>query len=587
MKQQIQQLLHSALKQWQKTHNLELPVIEEIQVERARNAAHGDFASNIAMILAKTLQKKPRECAEQLIACLPTAAWLARAEIAGPGFINFYLSPSALQDLMQTILNQSQQYGRGNLGQGKKLHLEFVSSNPTGPLHVGHGRQAAYGAVLGNLLDAAGFKVHREYYVNDAGRQMDILATSMWLRYLEIFEIKINFPRNGYKGDYVRVMAEQLKQQYDKKLLCDVDQLFKELPQDETDDGQGDKEAHIDALIVRAKKYLGDHYRQILDLALNSMVDNMRQDLMEFGVTFDRWFSERSLQENGAFQRAISQLNSAGLIYQKEGATWFKASDFGDDKDRVVLRENGLPTYFATDIAYHYDKFQRGFDRAIDVLGADHHGYAPRIKAILTALGIDANKLDVTFIQFVSLFRGKERLPMSTRSGSFVTLRELREEVGNDAARYFYVMRKAEQPLDFDLELARSKSNENPVYYIQYAHARIASVFRQWTEQGGKWNDNLINGAIEYLTQPEERALLTELMHYPMLIEAAARQYEPHLLANYMRDLAQSFHVYYNAHAFLVEDQNCRHARLALIYCARQVLANGLNLLGVSAPEKM
>ena len=507
-------------------------------------------------------------------------------EIAGPGFINFYLSPAAYQGVVAEILEQGEQFGRSDLGQGKPVQVEFVSANPTGPLHVGHGRGAAYGATVADLLAAVGYKVHREYYVNDAGRQMDILATSVYLRYLDLCGEELAFPSNGYKGDYVWDVGATLHRNHGDALRHGSVDLFRDVPADEPDGG--DKEKHIDGLIARAKELLGaEVYREVFDLGLNSILANIRQDLKEFGVEYDEWFSERSLTDSGAVDQAIERLQQSGHVYEDKGALWFRSTDFGDEKDRVVVRDNGQKTYFASDIAYHMNKLERGYERVIDVWGADHHGYVPRVKAAMTALGDDAAKLDVLLVQFAVLYRGGEKVQMSTRSGEFVTLRELRNEVGNDAARFFYVMRKCEQHMDFDLDLAKSQSNDNPVYYIQYAHARVMSVLRQMTEKQMGWDQRQGAEGLHLLHESHEESLLVNLSRYPEVVEAAALNHEPHQLVHYLRDLANDFHTYYNAHQFLVGDPALRNARLNLIQAVRQVIANGLGLLGVSAPDTM
>lgn len=556
------------------------------KIERTRESKHGDFATNAAMVLAKAARTNPRELAQLLLNELPSTDLLDHCEIAGPGFINFTLTSTAYHRLIPSILSLSHRYGRSDLGNGKRVQVEFVSANPTGPLHVGHGRGAAYGSVVADLLKAVGFDVHQEYYVNDAGRQMDILATSIWLRYLELCDETLTFPANGYKGDYVWDIAATLHRDHGEAYKQDALSVFEGIAEDEP--GGGDKEAHIDGLIDKAKQLLGDNrYRFVFELGLNIILDDIRDDLSLFGVNYDEWYSERSLTESGAVNQAIERLRNNNQLYEKEGALWFRSTDFGDEKDRVVVRDNGQTTYFASDIAYHMDKLERGFDRVIDVWGADHHGYIPRVKAALTALGDDSSKLDVLLVQFAILYRGGEKLQMSTRSGQFVTLRELRKEVGADAARFFYVMRKCEQHMDFDLDLAKSQSSDNPVYYVQYAHARICSVFQQAAEQKIPFENN--PSAVDYgrLSESHEQALLTSLAKYPETVESSALSEEPHQLTHYLRELANDFHTYYNTHKFLVEDSALRDARLQLILATRQVLRNGLNLLGVSAPEKM
>lgn len=590
MKKDLASLLQAALQTLQSQEILPTDLAVDIQIERCRDASHGDYASNIALMTSKAARCKPRDLAEKILAALPASDQVAKVEIAGPGFINFTLTEAAAFAVVGTVLEAGETYGLSTLGNDQIVQVEFVSANPTGPLHVGHGRGAAYGAAVADLLAAVGFTVHREYYVNDAGRQMDILATSVWLRYLDLCGENENgqmpFPANGYQGDYLWDIAATLQREDGDAFRHAAEIVLSNLPDDEP--AGGDKEVYIDALIHRAKELLGDiAYRRVFDAGLNSILDDIRRDLEGFGVVYEEWFSERMLTEDGAVGRAIERLKDAGHLYEKEGAWWFRSTDFGDEKDRVVVRDNGQTTYFASDIAYHMQKLERGFSRVIDVWGADHHGYVPRVKAALTALGDDASKLDVLLVQFAILYRGGEKVSMSTRSGEFVTLRELREEVGNDAARFFYVMRKCEQHMDFDLDLAKSQSSDNPVYYIQYAHARVCSVLRQLDEKGLTHDSERGLANLEQLSETHEQALLTSLARYPEVVESAALNHEPHQLAHFLRDLANDFHTYYNAHQFLVEDTAVRDARLCLIGATRQVIANGLGLLGVTAPETM
>jgi arginyl-tRNA synthetase len=586
VKHEIQSLLAQAVARLKADHTLPAEAAPEIQVTRTKDASHGDFASNVAMMLAKPAGKNPRELAQKLIAALPAHAAVSKVDIAGPGFINFYLNANSALAIVDTILQKGENFGLSTLGGGKRVQVEFVSANPTGPLHVGHGRGAAYGATVANLLSAVGFDVHREYYVNDAGRQMDILATSVWLRYLQLNNVEFTFPSNGYRGEYILDISRSLMHTHGTGLVCTAQELMKDIPADEP--AGGDKEVHIDALIERCKKLLGaEKYLVVFDLGLNVILDDIRDDLAGFGVTYHEWYSERSLAKRGLVQHMLERLRKAGYLYEKDGAQWFRSTDFGDEKDRVVVRENGQTTYFASDIAYHMDKMERGFARVVDIWGADHHGYIPRVKAALTALGDDASKLDVLLVQFAVLYRNGAKVQMSTRSGSFVTLRELREEVGNDAARFFYVMRKCEQHMDFDLDLAKSQSNDNPMYYIQYAHARICSVFRQLAEKNIKHDMAQGSAHLAELTESHETELITRLNQYPEMVEKAALNEEPHLLCHYLRDLANDLHTYYNAHQFITESDTLRNARMNLILATRQVLKNGLTLLGVSAPEKM
>ncbi len=553
-----------------------------IELTRTKQANHGDYSCNLAMQLAKPLRKNPREIAALLIEALPDSPYLEKVEIAGAGFINLFLKVSAKQQIIANIFQSGNQFGHSDTQNDKKIQIEFVSANPTGPLHVGHGRGAAFGASLANLLSAVGYSVSREYYVNDAGRQMDILTLSTWLRYLELHDITIPFPSNAYQGKYVRDMAQLIKQAHADRYVHQSDLLLQDMPLP-NQDGVIDFEAQLNKLIANSKEILGQDYAYIHNFALTEQLGDCRNDLMEFGVVFENWFSEQSLLDNGMVAHAVELIEKKNCLYQQDGASWFRSTDFGDEKDRVVQRENGQFTYFASDIAYHLNKFERGFDQVIDVWGADHHGYIPRVKGAIQALEMDPEKLEIALVQFAVLYRDGKKVSMSTRSGEFVTLRELRNEVGKDAARFFYVMRKGDQHLDFDLDLAKSQSNENPVYYIQYAHARVCSVISQWDEDVATLRD--IN--TESLTSPMELALLQKLIDFPDIIESAAKEYAPHMIAFYLRDLASEFHSYYNATRFLVPEIPIRLARLALIASTRQVLCNGLALLGVSAPEKM
>ena len=585
MKEKLAQLLTDAVSALQAAGDLPADITPDVMIERTRDRSHGDFASNLAMTLAKPARAKPRDIALKLVNALAGDDHVEKVEIAGPGFINFFLGPGAYHAVVDEIIDRGESWGRGNTGAGKRVQVEFVSANPTGPLHVGHGRGAAYGAAVADLLAAVGYELHREYYVNDAGRQMDILATSVWLRYLELGGEEFDFPSNGYQGDYVQDIAATLRREHGDAYHHAAGEIFSDIPADAP---EGDKEQHIDALITRSRKLLGDNrYRFVFELGLNTILDDIRDDLGLFGITYEEWYSERSLVESGSVNKAVERLRHSGHVYEKDGALWFRSTDYGDEKDRVLVRDNGQTTYFASDIAYHMDKLERGFDRVIDIWGADHHGYVPRVKAALEALGDDAGKLDVLLVQFAVLYRSGEKVQMSTRSGEFVTLRQLRKEVGSDAARYFYVMRKCEQHMDFDLDLARSQSNDNPVYYVQYAHARVMSVFRQLEEKGFTWDRTQGSQSMGLLTESHEQELLINLSRYPEVLEAAAMNHEPHQLTNYLRELANDFHTYYNAHTFIVDDPALRNARLNLISATRQVIGNALGLLGVSAPENM
>ncbi len=582
MKHIVSELLDNALASLPELRAAAAAIAIDGTVERTRDPGHGDFASNLAMRLAKPARKSPRDIAAMIVEALGDSDAVDKAEIAGPGFINFHLSAQAFHAELESILSAGPEYGRQPQKEGPKINLEFVSANPTGPLHVGHGRGASYGATVGNLLEAAGYPVHREYYVNDAGRQMDILGMSVWLRWLEADGVEVDFPKGGYRGDYIREIAAGIDTSGIEPVSAGA--VAQGLPEN-TDENA---DAYVDALVARCKELHGeDGFDRIRQQALESIRDEIREDLEEFGVHFDEWFSEQSLTKTHRVDDALAVLEERGMLYRKDGATWFPATEFGDEKDRVVVRENGVKTYFASDIAYHFDKRERGYDHLIDILGADHHGYVTRVRAGLTAMGYAADDLEVKLVQFVTLYRGGKKVQMSTRSGQFDTLRQLRAEVGTDAARFYYVSRSNDQHLDFDLDVAKSQSNDNPVYYIQYAHARVASVFRQLAEKSLAWDEANGRARLGLLVEPQEKALITTLSRYPEIVELAANNRAPQHLVHYLRDLANDFHTYYNAHVFIVDEANLRDARLYLVSAARIVIANGLGIIGVSAPEKM
>ena len=586
MKQKVVALLQQAVEELIEQSVLQSDWIPEISVERTRDAQHGDFASNLAMMLAKSAKTAPRQLAEAIIAALPDDVSVEKVEIAGPGFINFFVNPAAQHQIIADILRLGPSFGKSEVGAGKKVQVEFVSANPTGPLHVGHGRGAVYGSVVAELLRAVGYDVANEYYVNDAGRQMDILATSIWLRYLECCGQTIQFPSNGYRGGYVQDIARQFFDRVNQDFCFVAAEVFDGVPVDEPQGG--DKEQHVDGLISKARELLGqERYTQIFQAGLTAILADIRDDLAEFGVDYQHWFFESLLVDDGSIEAALERLDKAGHLYKKEGATWFASSLLGDEKDRVVVRENGQSTYFASDIAYHMNKLDRGFERIINVWGSDHHGYVPRVRAAMTALGADADKLEVLLVQFAVLYRGAEKVPMSTRSGDFVTLRHLRDEVGVDAARFFYVLRKSDQHMDFDLKLATSQTNDNPVFYVQYAYARICSVLRQLEEKGLSRNRQQGLESLELLSTEHEVSLIGLLTQYPEVLERSALKYEPHHLVHFLRELANHFHTYYNAQQFLVDDVKLRDARINLIEAIQQCLSNGLGLLGVNSPESM
>ena len=586
MKQKLVDLLQQSVGSLKSKGILEQDLAPSIAIDHTRDSRHGGFSTNLAMVLAKSAKMNPRQLAEEIIASLPDDYSVSKVEIAGPGFINFFINADAQFQIIKQIHEAGHQFGLSDIGKGKKVQVEFVSANPTGPLHVGHGRGAAYGSAVADLLKAVGFDVSKEYYVNDAGRQMDILATSVWLRYLEACGEPIQFPSNAYRGEYIRDIASSLHKKSGNDYRRPAELVFENIVADEPQGG--DKDKHIDGLIDRAKTLLGDIlYRDVFQVGLSVILDDIKDDLEEFGITYQEWFSERILMEDGSIKEALKRLDNAGFLYEKDGATWFSSSQLGDDKDRVVVRDNGQTTYFASDIAYHMNKLDRGFDQIINIWGSDHHGYIPRVRAAMQALGADESKLKVLLVQFAILYRGTEKVPMSTRSGEFVTLRQLRDEVGKDAARFFYVMRKSEQHMDFDLKLATSKTNENPVFYVQYAHARVCSVLRQLAEKGWALDSTLGMENLGLLVEEHEITLITALSKYSETVELAALRYEPHQLIHYLRELASNFHTYYNAHQFLIEDTNLRNARLNLISATKQVLENGLTLLNINAPESM
>lgn len=563
---------------------------------RTKDRSHGDFASNIAMVASKSAGMKPRELAEKILASLPQVNEITKAEIAGPGFINFFLNADQRFAVLDQITTQQDQYGQSTVNAAEKIQVEFVSANPTSSLHVGHGRGAAYGMTVANLLRATGATVDGEYYVNDAGRQMDILATSTYLRYIELTGQSLVFPKNAYQGDYVKEIAQSILAKDGEQYVHPVADIFNNVPEDvkyaEELDSEGnkvvlsgDKEKHIDGLIENSQQLLAEGYRVFHQAALQAILDDIKDDLAEFGVTFQRWFSEASLIEK--IDEALATLDERGYLYEKDGNIWFKSTEFGDEKDRVVKRRNGQTTYFASDIAYHLDKLQRGYTHIVDIWGSDHHGYIARVKAAIDAMGYDSKKLTVLLVQFVSLWRSGEMVQMSSRSGQFVTLRELREEVGNDAARFYYVMRKSEQHIDFDLDLAVSQSKDNAIYYIQYAHARICRMLEKAQATQVQFDAATARPLATKLALDAETEILAKLAAYPEIVIRAANAYEPHQIGNYLKELAALFHGWYNENKVLSDDVELTQARLLLSSNIKQVLKNGLTLLGVSAPESM
>lgn len=579
MRDKLEQLVRDALSKLAESDGLaELRELDP-GLERARDPEHGDFASNVALRAAKLAGKPPRELAQAIIDNLDSDPIVAATELAGPGFINFRLAEGAFHATLNSILNDAGGYGRSPAASRGRVLVEYVSANPTGPLHVGHGRHAAYGASLAAILRAAGYEVDEEYYINDAGRQMDILTASVWLRYSEHLGGQNAFPANCYQGDYVAEIAQELTREHGDAFLSANEAVASTIA------GFGEnQEQNLDELIAALKSALGpEGFSTVLNAALHSILSDIKDDLEEFGVTPTRWYSELSLSENNAIESALELLKRKGLLYEKDGPTWFKTTQFGDDKDRVVVRENGVSTYFASDIAYHIDKFDRGYDLLINVLGSDHHGYVARVMAGVEASDRDVEKLEFRLMQFVVLFRGSEKVQMTTRGGSYVTLRELRDEVGNDAARFFYVSRSNDQHLDFDLDLAKAQTSDNPVYYVQYAHARISSMLEKLESELPSADKTDFN---RLATEPEIK-LMRLLSEYPEVVQLAANSRAPQHLVHYLRTLAAAFHAYYNAHRVLVDDAGLRDARILLACTTRQVIRNGLELVGVSAPVKM
>ncbi len=562
MKEQLRDLVLQAIQSLQDDATLPVELsLPVFVIERARSREHGDFACNVAMLLAKPARAKPRELAEKLVAALPANALVAKVEIAGPGFINFHLDAGAYHAELCRILDQGEGYGRNTSGAGQTVGVEFVSANPTGPLHVGHGRAAAIGDCISRLLDASGWNVKREFYYNDAGVQIANLAISVQARARGITPDDSNWPDAGYRGDYI---ADVARAYLDRESV---------VADGETVTGAGDV----------------DDIEAIRHFAVASLRREQDLDLQAFGVGFDTYFLESSLYDDGKVEETVHELVAHGHTYEEGGALWLRSTDYGDDKDRVMRKSDGSYTYFVPDVAYHLSKWQRGYQRAITELGSDHHGSLARVKAGLQALdcGIPQGWPEYVLHQMVTVMRGGEEVKISKRAGSYVTLRDLIDEAGRDATRYFLIARKSDSQLVFDIDLARSQSNDNPVYYIQYAHARVCSVLRQAPEKG--FSFDLAAGLTELarLDNEHEQILLTELSRYPEQVEAAAANLEPHLIASWLRELAHAFHTYYNSYQFLVEDDALRNARLALVVATRQVLKNGLNLLGLDAPEKM
>ena len=554
MKVELQGLLQQALREAREKKELKSQELPPVVLEVPKRKGQGDVATTVAMVMASKEGRPPREIAEIILKHLSGYEGIVeKVELAGPGFINFTMTRSFWYGVLRTINREGNSYGLSEIGADLPVQVEFVSANPTGPLHVGHGRGAVVGDVLANLLTATGHRVQREYYINDVGTQMDTLARSTYLRYEELVGRKIALPEGYYQGNYIADIAKSLLEENGKVFLDQPESAW---------------------LPVFRERASGEILKEI------------RRDLAQFGIAFDRWFSEQDLYRNGEVEEAFSELRARGVLYESEGALWLATSRFGDDKDRVVVRENGQQTYFASDIAYHRNKFKRGFKRVINIWGADHHGYIPRMKAMVQALGYPVDALEVLLVQLVNLLRDGKPVAMSTRAGEFVTLREVIEEVGTDVARFFFLMRRSDSPLDFDLGLAKKQSSENPVYYVQYAHARLCSLFRQAKEKGVS-PSSPEQGILGRLELPEEFALIKQLALYPGLIEGSALTIEPHRLTFYLQELASQLHQYYYNHRIITDDADLTGARLLLMKCIQTVLGNALRLLGVQAPERM
>jgi arginyl-tRNA synthetase len=554
MKDQLREIITRTFEQCRQQGLLKSETVPNFTVELPRSKQHGDLATNIAMLLAQQEKRPPREIAQMFADRLRTAdACIRSVEIAGPGFINCFIDSSAWHDVLERIETQGERYGAVDIGGGLRVMVEFVSANPTGPLHIGHGRGAAVGDAVARVLAFAGYDVQREYYINDVGNQMNNLGRATRLRYLELHGRAAPFPEDLYRGGYIYDIARMVTAQHGERFVHEDEET---------------------SLLFFTR------------FASDAILQGIKDDLHDFGVAFDTWFSERSLFERGEVQAALAQFQSQGLAYEQDGALWFAASRFGDEKDRVVVRDSGATTYFASDIAYHRDKLKRGFSHMIDIWGADHHGYIPRLRAVLRALGVADEAFSVILIQMVNLLRGGVPVAMSTRSGEFVTLREVMDEVGRDAARFSFLSRRSDAQLDFDLEVAKKQSDENPVYYVQYAHARISSIIRVANERGMALP---VFSAIDTsrLNETEEVDLLKQLAEFPAMISGSARAREPHRVAVYLIELVGRFHSYYNKHRVITDDECLSRTRLHLMACIRTVLRNGLELLGVSAPDAM
>ncbi len=554
MKTAIKIIIHDALEKARRAGELKLSPFPEVVVEKPKDEKMGDFSTNVAMTLARSERKNPQAIAESVVRHLKNGSDdLRQVEIAAPGFINLKMSREFFMERLRSVVKQRDDFGKTNVGQGVKVMIEFVSANPTGPLHVGHGRGAAVGDVLGRILKKAGYDLSTEYYINDVGNQMNLLGKSTWLRYRELLGKAVEFPDDHYRGEYIKDIADQIVAQKGDEFL--------NKPEEEC--------------LPFFRKYAKDN-----------ILKGIKKDLAEFRVTFDNWFSEQSLYENNSVATAIEWLRGKGHVYEKDGAVWLKSSAFNDDKDRVIVKQTGEKTYFCSDIAYHQNKIDRGFKKIIDLMGADHHGYVPRMEAVLKAMGFDEKTFTILLVQFVSLLRAGKKVSMSTRAGEFKTLADVVSEVGVDVARYYFLMRSSDTHLDFDLELAKKETPENPVFYIQYAHARICNIFRAAEESGVVWSSSdAVNLAL--LNEEEELGIIRAVLAFPEVVEKSAQALEVHRISHYLLDMVSRFHSYYSRHRVISDDKALTLARLFLLDAIRITIRNGFALLGISAPEKM
>ena len=552
MKTEIKQIINNALEKARQAGELELATFPEIVVEKPKDEKMGDFSTNVAMTMARSERKSPKVIAESVTRYLDNGE-LSQVEVAGPGFINIKMSPEFFLERLRNAVALGEDFGKSDAGQGTKVLIEFVSANPTGPLHVGHGRGAAVGDSLARILKKAGYDLSTEYYVNDVGNQMNFLGRSTWLRYREFLGETIEFPEDHYRGDYIKEIAREVFEQ------------------------KGDEFSNMQ------EEECVPFFRQF---AKDNILKGIEKDLTDFRVSFDNWFSEASLYEDKSVEKAIDWLQGKGHIYEKDGAVWLKSSAFNDDKDRVIVKQTGERTYFCSDIAYHQNKINRGFKKLINLMGADHHGYVPRMEAVLEAMGYDKKIFKILLVQFVSLLRAGEKVSMSTRAGEFETLADVVNEVGVDAARYFFLMRSSDTHLDFDLELAKKETPDNPVFYIQYAHARICSIFRTAEEKGVVW-DRSSNTDLTPLKDEEEFAMIRAILAFPEIVEKSARALEVHRISHYLLDLVSRFHGYYSRHRVISDDKSLTLARLFLLDALRITIRNGFELMGISSPEKM